>query len=113
MFQWNDTHVMVRDMLQSFCAEHLVPNLDALDTEQMLPYPIMRQMFDSFGMGEMSLGQFQSRLAKDKAGDEGKSNGGGGMMGMMGMLGTMGTMGTMCMMGTMGTMGTMGMNGWA
>ena len=87
MFKWNDTHVMVQDMLKSFCAEHLVPNLDALDTEQMLPYPIMRTMFDSFGMGEMSLAQFRSRLAKDKAALSGATaeeskGGGGGMLGL-------------------------------
>ena len=84
MFAWNDTHIMVRDMLRGFCAETLIPNLDALDTEKMLPYPIMRKMFEDFGMGEMQVSQFESRLAKSRAaaaGEEKKSSG-GAMMGM-------------------------------
>ncbi|MCP4867803.1 MAG: acyl-CoA dehydrogenase [Proteobacteria bacterium] len=86
-FQWNDMHLMVRDMMKKFCADELVPHLDALDTEQMLAYPIMRKMFDSFGIAEMSMGQFRSRLAKDRAKAAGeppkeKAEGGGGMMGM-------------------------------
>jgi alkylation response protein AidB-like acyl-CoA dehydrogenase len=80
-FEWNDTHIMVRDMLRSFCEHELVPHLDALDTEQMLPYPIMRKMFDTLGMGEMAFGQFQGRLAKDRAiaaGETDSDAGGGG-----------------------------------
>ena len=61
-FQWNEMHLMVRDMMKKFCAEELIPNLDALDTEQMLPYPIMRKMFDSFGMAMSAI----SRLASSR-----------------------------------------------
>ncbi len=84
-FQWNEMHLMVRDMLRKFCAEELIPHLDALDTEQMLPYPVMRKMFDSFGMGEMSLGQFRAKLKKDRAlaaGEVVEESGGSPMMGM-------------------------------
>ena len=62
-FQWNEMHLMVRDMMKKFCAEELIPNLDALDTEQMLPYPIMRKMFDSFGMAEMSVSRAATRIS--------------------------------------------------
>jgi len=83
-FQWNDTHIMVRDMLRAFCAETLIPNLDALDTEEMLPYPIMRKMFENFGMGEMQVSQWQAKLEKKKkeAAGETIESKGGGMMGM-------------------------------
>jgi len=86
-FEWNETHIMVREMLRSFCENELVPNLDALDTEQMLPYPIMRKMFETLGMGDMALGQFQARLAKDRAiaAGEASADDGGGSGSMLGM----------------------------
>jgi alkylation response protein AidB-like acyl-CoA dehydrogenase len=85
-FEWNDMHKMVRDMMVDFCQKELVPHLDALDTEQMLPYPIMRKMFDALGIGEMQMGKFEARLAKDRAAASGEAHndtdGGGGLPGM-------------------------------
>jgi len=83
MFAWNDTHLMVRDMIRGFCTDHLIPNLDALDTEQMLPYPIMRKMFDDFGMGEMQVSQFEAKLKRKEAEAAGEpTTGGASPMGM-------------------------------
>ncbi len=69
MFDWTDQHKMIRGMLRKWCEAELVPNLDALDTEEILPYPLIRKMFKTFGMGQMALGEFKKRLAREKAGE--------------------------------------------
>ena len=72
MFEWSETHEMVRTMMRRFCDEEIVPHVDALDTEKMLPYPIMRKLFDTFQLGHLQLAQHDKRLARDRAGKEHK-----------------------------------------
>ncbi len=71
MFEWSDQHKMIRGMLRKFCEAELVPQLDDLDTEKVLPYPLMRKMFKTFGMGQLALGEFKKNLAREKAGEDG------------------------------------------
>jgi len=66
MFQWSDQNKMFREMLRRFCEKEIEPNLDALDEGEMLPYEIMRKLFTQFGIGDMLLGQFKSRIAAEK-----------------------------------------------
>ena len=67
MFQWSEQHEAVREMLRMFCAQELVPHLDALDTEKMLPYPILRKLWDQFGIGEMGVADFHRRQKHARA----------------------------------------------
>lgn len=74
MFVWSEQHKMVRGMLRKFCEAEVAPHLDALDTEQMLPYPVMRKLFKTFGLDGMALAGFQAdmkRLRKRAAGEAG------------------------------------------
>jgi len=83
MFEWTDQQKMIRGMFRKFFEAEVVPNLRALDEETMLPYPILRKMFKTFGIGEMALGQFKKSIEQEKAGEERKSTGEGGEMAAM------------------------------
>lgn len=67
MFEWSDQHRMVRQMMRKFCEAEIVPHLDALDTEKMQPYAIMRKLNTTFGMGEMLMGEYRRKLKKKQA----------------------------------------------
>ena len=73
MFEWSEQHRMVRKMFRQFCEKEIAPHLDALDTEKMLPYPIMRKLYQQFGISEMLLGEYRKQIDKEKrraAGEE-------------------------------------------
>ena len=67
MFEWGQQHDMVRKMFRRFCETEIVPQLDALDTEQVLPYPILRKMFRTFGVGQMLKGEFDKHVKRAEA----------------------------------------------
>lgn len=72
MFEWSEQHKMVRGMLRKFCEAEIEPHLDALDREEMLPYPIMRKLFATFGLDAMSKSNFERdmlRLRAEAAGE--------------------------------------------
>jgi len=67
MLDWSEQNKMVRKMFRSFCEKEIVPHLDALDREEMSPYPILRKLFKQFGLGAVTLGEYKKRIAKQKA----------------------------------------------
>ncbi len=67
MFEWSEQHKTVRQMFRKFCDQEVVPHLDALDVGEQLPYPIMRKFFATFGLGEMSLMEYEARMASLEA----------------------------------------------
>ena len=80
MIEWSEQHKMIRGMLRKFCEAEVAPHLDALDSGEMLPYPILKKLFSAFGMGEMAMQEYKAKLAKDKAppeetGDSSSSSG--------------------------------------
>ncbi len=50
MIEWSDTDLMVRDAVRQFIDKEIRPNLDALETGALSPYPIMRKLFSQFGL---------------------------------------------------------------
>ncbi len=42
MFEWSETDVMIRDAVRGFIDKEIRPNLDALESGEMTPYPIVR-----------------------------------------------------------------------
>jgi alkylation response protein AidB-like acyl-CoA dehydrogenase len=65
MLDWTPQQRQVRQMFRKFCEAEVAPHLDALDTGEMLPYPILRKLFQSFGIGQMALGDFKAQLARE------------------------------------------------
>jgi len=80
MFEWSETDLMVRDAVRAFIDREIRPNLDALDSGEMLPYPILTKLFAEFGIAAMATESLEKALAAEEAetggaegGDKGKS----------------------------------------
>jgi len=86
MIEWNEQHQMIREAMQRFVAEEVVPNLEALEHGDMPPYDILRKLYSSFGMDEMARSRFEKTLEKARKLEAGeitkeearKREGGGG-----------------------------------
>ena len=86
MIEWNEQHQMIREAMQRFVAEEIVPNLEALEHGDMPTYDILRKLYSSFGMDEMARSRFEKTLEKARKLEAGeitkeearKREGGGG-----------------------------------
>lgn len=79
-FELSEQQQMVRQALRSWCTDNLEPALDALEDGERLPYPLMRELAEAFGLREMiSAGRKGSESSSDEA--TSKPSGGGGLFG--------------------------------
>ncbi len=68
VFEWSETDLMIRDAVRAFIDKEVRPNLDALDSGEMLPYPILRKLFSQFGIDAMGEDAVAKMLAREAAG---------------------------------------------
>ena len=50
MIEWSETDLLIRDSVRAFIDKEVRPNLDALESGQLPPYPILRKLFADFGI---------------------------------------------------------------
>jgi alkylation response protein AidB-like acyl-CoA dehydrogenase len=81
MIEWSDVDLAVRDAVRQFVDKEIRPHVDALESGEMEPYPIIRKLFTSFGIDVMAKEALDKRLTRLRDGGESKSGGGGGMFG--------------------------------
>lgn len=83
MLEWSDVDLAVRDAVREFVDKEIRPHVDALESGEMEPYPIVRKLFATFGIADMARESLNKRLARlrDGGGASEKSPGGGGMFG--------------------------------
>lgn len=83
MLEWSDVDIAVRDAVREFIDKEVRPHVDALESGDMEPYPVIRKLFSTFGIDAMAKESLEKRLARLRDGDTGaaKSAGGGGMFG--------------------------------
>jgi alkylation response protein AidB-like acyl-CoA dehydrogenase len=86
MFEWSDTDVIMRDTIRDFIDKEIRPNLDALETGEISPYPIARKLFSEFGLDVLAAEAVKTILDKERAKQEKqetekKSSGGLGGLG--------------------------------
>ncbi|MBF6356260.1 acyl-CoA dehydrogenase family protein [Nocardia higoensis] len=74
MFEWSETDLMVRDAVRAFIDREIRPNLDALDSGEMLPYPILTKLFAEFGIAAMATDALEKQLAAEEAEADGASD---------------------------------------
>src|SRR5262249_58637756 len=48
MIEWNEQHLMIRDMMRRFIDEEIKPNLDALEHGDLPPYDNLRKLMRTF-----------------------------------------------------------------
>ncbi|EKF23558.1 acyl-CoA dehydrogenase, N-terminal domain protein [Mycolicibacterium hassiacum DSM 44199] len=82
MLDWADTDLAVRDAVREFVDKEIRPHIDALESGEMEPYPIVRKLFKTFGIADMARESLNKRLARLREGGESARSGSrGGMFG--------------------------------
>jgi hypothetical protein len=79
MIEWSESDLLIRDAVREFIDRELRPNVDALESGEMLPYPIIRKLFSQFGLDVIAAEAVKNMLDRERARlhDGGKSEGGG------------------------------------
>jgi alkylation response protein AidB-like acyl-CoA dehydrogenase len=77
MIEWSDVDIAVRDAVREFVDKEVRPHVDALESGDMEPYPIVRKLFATFGIGDMARESLTKRLARMRDGNDTKTSGGG------------------------------------
>jgi hypothetical protein len=72
MIEWSEQHQMIRDVVQRFIQEEVVPHLEDLEHGDMPPYDILRKMFATFGMSELARQRFDRQVAKAEQAEAGE-----------------------------------------
>ena len=67
MFEWSDTDLIVRDTVREFIGKEIRPQLDALETGEVSPYPIARKLFSEFGLDVLAAEAVKTVLDKEWA----------------------------------------------
>jgi alkylation response protein AidB-like acyl-CoA dehydrogenase len=70
MFEWSDTDLIMRDTIRGFIDKEIRPNLDVLETGEILPYPIARKLFSEFGLDVLAAEAVKTMLDKERAKQE-------------------------------------------
>ncbi|PRC41305.1 acyl-CoA dehydrogenase [Mycobacterium sp. ITM-2017-0098] len=82
MLDWSDVDIAVRDAVREFVDKEIRPHVDALESGEMEPYPVIRKLFATFGIADMARESLSKRLTRLRDGTESTSAGGsGGMFG--------------------------------
>jgi alkylation response protein AidB-like acyl-CoA dehydrogenase len=87
MFEWSDIDLAVRDAVREFVDKEIRPHVDALESGEMAPYPIIRKLFATFGIAEMARDSLDKRLARLREGPEASGTESSGKASSGGMFG--------------------------
>ena len=68
MLEWSDVDLAVRDAVREFVDKEIRPHVDALESGEMEPYPIIRKLFSTFGIDVMARESLERRLARMRDG---------------------------------------------
>ncbi|MGL4305679.1 MAG: acyl-CoA dehydrogenase family protein [Mycobacteriaceae bacterium] len=66
MIEWSKTDLLIRDSLQEFINREIRPNVDALESGEMLPYDLLRKLFADFGLDVMASEMAEKILNKER-----------------------------------------------
>src|SRR6476659_283132 len=81
MLEWSEIDIAVRDAVREFVDKEVRPHVDALESGDMEPYPIIRKLFTTFGIDAMARDSLETRLARMRDGSEKRGGASGGMFG--------------------------------
>ena len=70
MLEWSDVDIAVRDAVREFVDKEVRPHVDALESGEMEPYPIIRKLFATFGIDALARDSLEKRLARMRDGAE-------------------------------------------
>src|ERR1700732_2881074 len=87
MIEWSESDLLIRDAVREFIDKELRPNVDALESGEMTPYPIIRKLFSEFGLDVLASEAVKNMLDRQRARErdgEASSEGSGVGLGSMG-----------------------------
>ena len=67
MIEWSESDLLIRDAVRSFIDKELRPNVDALESGEMTPYPIIRKLFSEFGLDVLASEAVKNMLDRQRA----------------------------------------------
>lgn len=85
MIEWSESDLLIRDAVRAFIDRELRPNVDALESGEMTPYPIIRKLFSEFGLDVLAAEAVKNMLDQQRARErdgESSESGGVGLAGM-------------------------------
>lgn len=70
MFEFTDEQKMVKQMVRKWVEAKLVPAVDDLESEKVLPFDLMRDFIDTFGVAELAKATLKRAEEKESTGKE-------------------------------------------
>ncbi len=85
MLDFTEDQKLARSAVRSWCAQHLEPRVPALESGELSPYPLMRELAATFGIPDLARAAFAKLQEKGEAGASSsvKSFGDSGMMSIL------------------------------
>lgn len=74
MYAWSDTEVAIRDAIRDFVNAEIRPHVDALESGELPPYPLIRKLYSTFGIDAMMADSVDKQIARER-GQESKPQG--------------------------------------
>jgi len=68
MFEWSETDLLIRDAIRDFVDKEVRPHVDALESGELAPYPIIRKLFSTFGIDTMARDALTKQLERERDG---------------------------------------------
>ena len=75
MFEFTDEQKMVKKMVRSWVEAKLKPAVDDLESEKILPFALMRDFIQTFGIAELAQATLERHEERDKTGKEPEQSG--------------------------------------
>ena len=71
MIEWNEQHLMIRDMVRRFIDAEIIPNLEQLEHGDLPPYDTMRKLASAFGIAEAARMRYEAMKQRaQRAGED-------------------------------------------
>jgi alkylation response protein AidB-like acyl-CoA dehydrogenase len=67
MIEWSQMDLAVREAVREFIDKEIRPHIDALESGEMEPAPVIRKLFTTFGIDQLAHDEFVKMLSKEKA----------------------------------------------
>jgi alkylation response protein AidB-like acyl-CoA dehydrogenase len=79
MLEFTEEQKLAQQAIRAFCKERIEPKVLAMESGELLPYPVMKELAHSFGIPEMAKARLEKAKAKAQAGNAPAGGGQGGV----------------------------------
>jgi alkylation response protein AidB-like acyl-CoA dehydrogenase len=69
MLDFTEEQKLAQNAVRSWCAQHLEPKVAALEAGEIQPFPLIREMAQTFGIADMARAMFEKLRARTTKGD--------------------------------------------